>query len=324
MQYFQPFSFLVLVIFAFVNSNAIISRSSTLSPKRHNDNSPIGRFRAGAVATGPMEVNVNTMYTVEETWDILENVGHILTKYDFISLFARAMAAGCFVGIGGILTSSVGFDMASPPWLAGNGFARFFSGAVGFPISIILVVMTGMGAWTVDIALMTRAFFKDPNRTSFNSLVRSFIVSWTGGLCGTVLMAYLATLAQLPCCGPCIAISQHKLDYGFVPTLFRGILGAALINLAAFLANRNKDMTGKVLSIWFPISTYVICDYEHVLASMFFMFCGKMNGWSASCGDIFKFFIPSTLGNFIGGAGFIAILLASVPKRSRAEKQSKQ
>ena len=172
--------------------------------------------------------------------------------------------------------------------------------------------------------MLVRAFFKDPNRTSFNSLVRSFIVSWTGGLCGTVLMAYLATLGQLPCCGPCIAISQHKLDYGFVPTLFRGILGAALINLAAFLANRNKDMTGKVLSIWFPISTYVICDFEHVLASMFFMFCGKMNGWSASCGDIFKFFIPSTLGNFIGGAGFIAILLASVPKRSRAEKQSKQ
>jgi hypothetical protein len=39
------------------------------------------------------------------------------------------------------------------PWLAGNGVASFLSGAIGFPLSILLISCTGCGAWTGDMLL---------------------------------------------------------------------------------------------------------------------------------------------------------------------------
>ena len=62
------------------------------------------------------------------------------------------------------------------------------------------------------------------------------------------------------------------------------------------------------LVIWFPISTYVICDFEHCLANFFFFMCGLLGGSTGkafSAPSIFRNFALSTLGNIIG-AGLIA------------------
>ena len=103
--------------------------------------------------------SIETMYDSETTWRQLEDTGANLTLLSNRSLFFRALAAGVFVGFGGILTTSVGFDMgSSPPWMAGNGLARFMSGAVGFPLTILLVTMSNNGAWTGDALLAAMAW----------------------------------------------------------------------------------------------------------------------------------------------------------------------
>ena len=107
------------------------------------------------------ETDVETMYEPVQTFGILQEAGAGLQQLDSKSLFFRALAAGMLVGFGGVLTTSVGFDMGSPPaWMPGQGMARFLSGAVGFPLTIIMVTMSGQGAWTVDTFLSTLAFSK--------------------------------------------------------------------------------------------------------------------------------------------------------------------
>lgn len=104
---------------------------------------------------------MNTLYEPGQTFSILEEAGEGLQLLDSRSLFFRALAGGMLVGFGGILTTSVGFDMGSPPaWMPGQGLARFLTGAVGFPLTIIMVTMIGQGAWTVDTFLSTLAFSK--------------------------------------------------------------------------------------------------------------------------------------------------------------------
>jgi formate/nitrite transporter FocA (FNT family) len=77
-------------------------------------------------------------------------------------------------------------------------------------------------------------------------------------------------------------------------------------------------MSGKVIGIWVPTSTYVICGFEHVIASMFFMSCAKLNNPSAfKVADMLLFLIPSTLGNLVGGALMIGLGLFNIPKKSR-------
>lgn len=245
-----------------------------------------------------------------------------------LTFFVRhitAFAAGCFVGFGGILSASVGFDIGGQAaWDQGNGIARFLAGAVGFPFSILMVANTGVGAWTGDLIPMSRAWFGKKRNNSFASVLRYAILTWLGSMAGAGTLALLAYGCDLPACIPCIGIAEHKLLIGPLETFFRGVGGASLITLAVFQANRNRDMLGKLIGIWFCISTYVIVDFEHVLASMFFMTAAKLSGATFTIMDMLKFFVPSTLGNIVGGALVTGFGLYSIPKKNKKEDDASE
>lgn len=227
---------------------------------------------------------------------------------------------GFFVGLGGILTASVGFDMGGSvkPWLPGSGMARFLSGAIGFPVSLLLISLTGCGAWTGDMLLVARAFVRCPENTSLVDVLRCAVLTWTGSFLGTIIAALLATGAGLPACKPCLEIALHRLNLTWLQTFSRAIGGGFFICLALFLSKLNREMSGKAIGIWVPTSTYVICGFEHVVASMFFMSCAKLNNPSAfKVSDMLLFLIPSTLGNFMGGALLVGLGLFNIPKKSR-------
>ena len=210
------------------------------------------------------------------------------------------------------------------PWEKGNGLSRLLSGAVGFPLTIFLVSMTGCGAWTGDMLLVSRAYFSPTKDTNAQSAIRMAIITWLGCLAGTFVMAAMATGALLPACRGASLIATHKLEYTFFQTFLRGILGGCLICLAIFMSKLNRDMIGKTIGIWFPISTYVICDFEHVLASMFFLSCAKMNGAKFTWLDFLKFLVPSTLGNLVGGALLIGGAFYAIPKKFKTSVEKKR
>ena len=119
--------------------------------------------------TEPLPVRaIETMNSVDSTWEQLEEVGNVLTTYTVTSLFFRALFAGLFIGLGGTLTASCGFDAGPMPWMPGAGLQRFFSGAIGFPLSILLIYATGSGSWTGDMLLASRAFFSAKNKQREN------------------------------------------------------------------------------------------------------------------------------------------------------------
>jgi len=267
-------------------------------------------------------VPVNAILSPEQTWAELEEVGTMLTEMSKTSLFTRALAAGVFVGLGGVLCASVGFDMGVKPWERGNGFARFLSGVVGFPLSILLVSITGNGAWTGDALLVAVAAWK--KRTTFKSALRMLAVTYVGCFTGAVLIAALATGAALPACAPCVDIALHKLALSPLQTFLRGVGGGCLICLAIFISKCSRMMTGKAVGIVFPISAYVICDFEHVLASFFFLSAAKMNGANFTLVQALRQLLPATLGNLVGGALLVGVGMSSIPKRLRKDLRSQE
>ena len=66
------------------------------------------------------------------------------------------------------------------------------------------------------------------------------------------------------------------------------------------------------LGIWFPISAYVMLDFEHCLANMFFFSCSYFSGGSkiVKLGPVMKNIVVSTIGNVVGagilGGGLLA------------------
>lgn len=148
--------------------------------------------------------------------------------------------------------------------------------------------------------------------------MRMMTISWFGCLAGASVMALMTTCAGLPAISGTILIAHHKLSFSFLQTFLRGILGSTLISLAIFMSKLNRDMVGKSIAIFFPISTYVICDFEHCLASMYFLINAKLNGGKFSIIDIIKFLIPSTLGNFVGSFIVVGLGLFSIPKKLKS------
>jgi len=281
----------------------------------------VGRGKATSIVASSVydpdhgKVLVSAMQSPEETWRELEEGGAELTTLDNFSILARSLSAGIFVGFGGILAASVGFDMGTPPWEKGQGVSRLLSGVVGFPLAILLVSITGNGAWTGDALLVAAAWIK--KRCSIRSVLRFLTVSYIGCFAGTFAMACMATVAGLPCIGPCIAITEHKLSMTGLQTFARGIGGGALITLAIFLSKCSRMMTGKIAVIIFTIGSYVICDFEHVLASMFFLATSFLNQGHINLRQFVRQLAPSTLGNLVGGALFVGCGLSSIPRNKR-------
>ena len=131
--------------------------------------------------------------------------------------------------------------------------------------------------------------------------------AYLGNAIGLLTIAYLANLAFLPAVPAAIIIAKHKVAHTFTEILVRGILGGWLIGLAVWTAQAADDVASKFVTIWLCISTYVICQYEHCLANIFFVPCAIFAGakitWSQF---IFGNLIPATIGNFIGGFCMLA------------------
>jgi formate/nitrite transporter FocA (FNT family) len=110
---------------------------------------------------------------------------------------------------------------------------------------------------------------------------------------------------------PCVDIALHKASATFGEVFARGIGGGILICCAICQAYAAREGVSKILGIWFCISTYVMCGWEHGLANMFFFPCaifgnpGGVMTWGTFIGTNL---IPSTLGNIVGGCILGAIL----------------
>lgn len=86
----------------------------------------------------------------------------------------------------------------------------------------------------------------------------------------------------------------------------RGIGCNWLVCLACFFGMQGRELTSKVVGIWWPIFGFVSLGLDHVVANMFFV---PMGIWQHAPEItvglyIWKGIIPAGLGNIIGGAIF--------------------
>ena len=79
-----------------------------------------------------------------------------------------------------------------------------------------------------------------------------------------------------------------------------------LVCLAVYLSMQAKDMGGKYLSIWLPVSTFVSIGFEHSVANMFLLPAGLMSTDDISLQTaVFHNLLPVTVGNAVSGSLFV-------------------
>ena len=167
---------------------------------------------------------------------------------------------------------------------------------------------TGGQLFTGNSASVAAAKFE--GLVEWRELGRSWAISIIGNVIGCGLFALAAYYAGLLTGGTaslCKTTAVAKCSATIGQTIVKAIMCNWMVSLAVYLAGASNDLAGKLVGVWFPISTFVAIGLEHSIANMFILPCALLLQASVSVSEvIFRNIIPVLLGNAIAGALVVA------------------
>jgi len=238
-----------------------------------------------------------------------------------LPLFALAVLAGAFIGLGAMFATNTYAAASTLPY----GVARLLFGLT-FCLGLVLVVVAGAELFTGN-NLIVMAWAN--RKISTWALLRNWLVVYAGNFVGSLGTAGLVFLAKQYTAGSgsvgeaALKIALGKVNLGFIQALALGVLCNALVCLAVWLTYSARSVTDKILAIIFPITAFVAAGFEHSIANMYFvpyaLFIKALDPAFASAhkidlsnltwGSFFlKNLLPVTLGNILGGSVLVAAM----------------
>lgn len=254
------------------------------------------------------------------------------------NMFALAVLAGAFIGIGAIFATTVSAGSISIKDAAGAaafatglpyGVVRLLTGLV-FSVGLILVVVGGAELFTGN-TLITMAFAS--KKVTLAQVLRNWGIVYVGNFVGSVLTAYIVFLGKQYAFGngaiglTALNIGEAKTALTFLQAVALGIMCNALVCMAVWMCYSARTTTDKILAIIPPISCFVAAGFEHSIANMYFV---PLALFVKDFGDP-KFFetigktaadfphltwgnfflanlLPVTIGNILGGAIMVGMV----------------
>ena len=245
-------------------------------------------------------------YSPSQIAQLVENVGVHKATLPLLQTVTLAVLAGAFIAFGGMFYTVVvtGSEL-------GIGVTRLLGG-VAFSLGLILVVVGGAELFTGNnLIVMAWADRKVTTAELLRNWGLVYVANFAGAL-GTVALVHLSGTLHLgndAVMETAIDIAMNKVQLSFIEAFTRGILANILVCLAIWLCFASHRVSGKILSIIFPISAFVALGFEHSVANMYLIPVGMLaSGNTIDVTALLANLIPVTLGNVVGGGVFVALV----------------
>ncbi len=255
--------------------------------------------------------------TPASVYELVTVSGIVKANLPFSRLLVLSILAGIYIGFGGILFLVVGVGVLDA-WPYGIG--KFLQG-LGFCLGLILVLVGGAELFTGNTLLIIPWLEK---KLTIVAVLRNWAFVYLGNFIGSILLAVLVfysrmyTNANGQLADLILKVADKKTGYDFGQALILGILCNILVCLAVWMSYSAKNTSDKILAIIFPITAFIAAGFEHSVANMFLIPAGLMIKWFdplvipsmdlsglTLSGLFLKNLLPVTLGNIIGGSGFV-------------------
>jgi formate/nitrite transporter len=242
--------------------------------------------------------------TPAEIAKVASDAGVSKAKASVGNLLVLGFLAGAFIALGALFDIRVTAGLPEQ-W----GTLKNLIGGAVFPIGLMFVVIAGAELLTGN--MMTLPIALHDKRITLFDLIYNWFWVLIGNLVGSLFVAlvfgvwaHLLTAPPYDKATIAIAVAKAKLPFG--ATIASAIGCNWLVCLAVWLAYGARDITGKILGIWFPIMGFVAIGFQHVVANMFFLPAGIFVGAPVSWGSTIVEWIGAFIGNAIGGWLFVA------------------
>lgn len=239
-----------------------------------------------------------------------------LTSENMILL---GLLAGIYIAIAAQLATISTNDMAP---ILGDGMTRFVFGST-FTVGLMLVVIAGAELWTGNNLMIPAVY---AGEITWGQLLKNWVLVYAANFVGSLLMVWLMNISGLWGANGgmvgvrALGIAAGKVQLTFGAAFARGVLCNLLVTIAVIFALAAKDITGKLLGMFFPIMAFVTSGFEHSIANMYFVPAGIALKAQPAVVELFgkdvsmltwgnfisNNLIPVTLGNFVGGAIIVA------------------
>ena len=264
------------------------------------------------VHTPPPVFNFNA-YSPAEVQEAVETVGVKKTNMPFLPSFTLAVVAGGAIGLGALYYNIV----VSDPSL---GFAATrVLGGLAFSLGLVLVLVGGAELFTGN-NLIVMAWAS--GKVSTKDVLRNWTIVYCGNLVGSLGLVVLVFLSHHPDMyggrfGLAILnTAAGKISPDMGTRFFKGILCNVLVCMGVWIAYAGRSVSDKIFGLILPVSAFVAAGFEHCVANMYFL---PMAWMLAQAGKvpaeldaslftitgIIHNLVPVTLGNIVGGAGFV-------------------
>eukprot|EP01112_Ceratiomyxa_fruticulosa_P016022 TRINITY_DN4807_c0_g1_i2.p1 TRINITY_DN4807_c0_g1~~TRINITY_DN4807_c0_g1_i2.p1 ORF type:complete len:318 (-),score=61.89 TRINITY_DN4807_c0_g1_i2:77-1030(-) len=230
-------------------------------------------------------------------------------------LVVLGILSGVYIAFGGIasITASAG-----SPTLRGSdpGIPRLINAAI-FPIALILIIIASGELFTGNVSQCVVAYLhqkrmKDPAASAAKLAINLFVVYFTNFAGAAGAAYFFGYLTELFSADPYLtnvqSLAVSKTSFGFGVMFLRAIAANQLVNLAIVMCIASEDIVSKIVAAWFPIMTFALSSFEHCVANMFIVCLSLMYGSKATFGEFIAYnLVPVTLGNIVGGLGFVGL-----------------
>lgn len=271
-----------------------------------------------------MDKKENLFFDPAEITHNYIETGRKKASYPAYKTLVLSILAGAFIAF-----AAQGSNVAIHT-IASVGIGKALAGAL-FATGLMMVVITGAELFTGNTLIVVSCMEK---KTSWLTMLKNWGLVYAGNFIGSMLLVFLIlNSGQLDFSGGLlggftIKIAAYKTGLTFSKAFFMGILCNWLVCMAVWMASAAKDISGKLLAIFFPIWLFITSGFEHSVANMFYIPAGiiaKANpdwvsqaislgvssesiahlGWGSF---IFNNAIPVTLGNIVGGSLFVGLM----------------
>lgn len=188
-------------------------------------------------------------------------------------IFLSSILAGMAIAIGGIANLTLENKVA---------------GAIFFTAGLFTVCVFGFHLFTGKVCYVFE------NKAGY---IIDLAVIWLGNLAGAVITGFLILQTRISGINEkAITMVSGKLSQNPLSVFILGIFCNIMIYIAVEGYRSCKHEIGKYLAIFFGVTVFVLCGFEHCVANMFYL--TMANAWDQKA---FLFLLINTAGNIVGG-----------------------